>query len=303
MAVDEPPIETLTVGLSIVIPTYNEQTGIGPVLADLHAIMGDSSWPYEIIVVDDGSTDQTVSYVDQTRNRLLCHTKNRGYGAALKTGVRHARYPVIATTDADGTYPNQDIPRLFQSFQYEDYDMIVGSRTGDSVSIPLARRPAKWLLTRLAEFVVNHHIPDLNSGLRVFQRDTCLQFFDLLPDGFSFTTTISLAMLSNGYLVKYVPIDYHPRVGRSKIRPIQDTLNFTTLILRMALYFAPLKIFLPLGGLILLLGILWGAFSKFALGRLADVSTMIIIMSAFQIAALGLLAELINKRLPSALRK
>lgn len=290
-------------GLSIIIPAFNEQESITTVLAQIHHIMDKSEWLYEVIVIDDGSTDNTATQVDPLQNRLLRHPQNRGYGASLKTGILHAHHPLIAITDADGTYPNNDIPRLLDVLQNDDYDMVVGARTGTQVAIPAIRRPAKWTITRLAEFVANQSIPDLNSGLRVFYRDTALQFAHLLPDGFSFTTTITLTLLSNGYLIKYLPINYHPRVGRSKIRPIQDTLNFVGLILRIALYFAPLKIFLPLSGCLLLLGILWGVLTKFALGQLADVSTMIIIMSAFQIAALGLLAELINKRTPNALKK
>ena len=296
-------IEDNKAGLTIVVPAYNEQDGIGSVLAELHCVMRDSRWLYEVIVVDDGSTDNTAARVDRAQNRLLRHPTNRGYGAALKTGIRHARYAVIAMTDADGTYPNECIPQLLETLQGDEYDMVVGARTGTQVAIPPIRRPAKWAITRLAEFVTDQPIPDLNSGLRIFYRDTVLQFLDLLPDGFSFTTTITLAMLSNGYLVEYMPINYHPRIGQSKIRPVQDTLSFIGLILRIALYFAPLKIFVPLGGILLLLGLLWGIFTKLALGQLADVSTMIIIMSAFQIAALGLLAELINKRAPGLFKK
>lgn len=295
-------IEDSKAGLTIVVPAYNEQDGIGAVLAELHCVMRESEWQYEVIVTDDGSTDNTAAQVDQAQNRLLRHPTNRGYGAALKTGIRHARYAVVAMTDADGTYPNEHIPRLLETFHDDEYDMVVGARMGEQVAIPPIRRPAKWAITLLAEFVAGQPIPDLNSGLRVFRRNVSLQFFDLLPDGFSFTTTITLAMLSNGYLVKYMPINYHPRIGQSKIRPVQDTLNFIGLILRIALYFAPLRIFIPLGGFLLLLGLLWGLFTRLVLGQLADVSTMIIIMSAFQIAALGLLAELINKRAPSSFR-
>lgn len=296
-------IEDGKAGLTIIVPAYNEQDGIGSVLAELHRVMRESGWQYEVIVIDDGSTDSTAAQVSQARNRLLRHSTNRGYGAALKTGIRHARYAVVAVTDADGTYPNECIPRLLETFQDDEYDMVVGARMGEQVAIPIIRRPAKWAITWLAEFVAGQPIPDLNSGLRIFPRSTVLQFLDLLPDGFSFTTTITLAMLSNGYLIEYVPINYHARIGQSKIRPVQDTLGFIGLILRVALYFAPLRIFVPLGGILFLLGLLWGLFTKLVLGKLADISTVIIVMSAFQIGALGLLAELINKRTPNLFRK
>jgi hypothetical protein len=177
--------------------------------------------------------------------------------------------------------------------------MVVGARTGQQVAIPLLRRPAKWVIGQLANFVAGETIPDINSGLRVFRREAALPMFSMFPDGFSFTTTITLAMLTNGYLVDYLPINYHARVGQSKIRPVRDTLNFVQLILRMALYFAPLKFFLPLSGLIGLAAIGWGIFSAVALGRLADVSTLVIMMAAVQVAVVGLLAELINHRLPT----
>ena len=172
-------------------------------------------------------------------------------------------------------------------------------RTGENVAIPAIRRPAKWFIGVLANLVAGETIPDLNSGLRVFRRSLVMEFFDILPDGFSFTTTITLGMLTNGYLVDYVPVNYHRRVGKSKIRPVRDTLNFVQLILRIALYFAPLKIFVPVSFLLLLLALVWGLFSTFVLGQLADVSTLVIVMTAAQIMAIGLLAELINRRFPS----
>ncbi|MBM4431411.1 MAG: glycosyltransferase family 2 protein [Chloroflexi bacterium] len=290
--------------ISVVIPAYNEEHGIGPVLERIQQVMTDSGLTYEVIVVDDGSTDATAAQAEATGADVLRHAGNRGYGAALKTGIRHAQYDLICITDADGTYPNERIPDLLARLAQDDgCDMVVGARTGEKVSIPLVRRPAKWALGQLANLVVGEPIPDLNSGLRVFRRQAALRFFNLLPDGFSFTTTITLAMLSNGYMVGYVPINYHPRVGRSKIRPIQDTLDFAQLILRIALYFAPLKIFLPLSGILLLLAVAWGLFSRYVLGQLADVSTMVVAMGAVQVAVVGLLAELVNRRLPNYYRE
>lgn len=289
-------------GLSIVVPAYNEEDSISFVLTELHSVMRASGCPYEIIVIDDGSTDTTAARVDQTQNRLLCHPSNRGYGAALKTGIRHAYYEFIVITDADGTYPNHRIPHLLDVFTNSECDMVVGARTVNRLAIPLVRRPAKWAINRLAELVVGQSIPDLNSGLRVFRREAALQMFSILPDGFSFTTTITLAMLTNGYLIEYVPINYRARVGRSKIRPIRDTLNFIQLIFRIALYFAPLKIFLPVSGLLLLLALGWGLFTYLVLGQLADVSTLVIVMAAVQVAVIGLLAELVNQRMPNYYR-
>ncbi len=287
-------------GISIVIPAYNEERGLGLVLEQLQQVVNSLEFRCEIIVVDDGSQDNTASAAGQyPAITVLRHNSNRGYGAALKTAIRHARHPIICITDADGTYPNERIPDLVKRLTEDRFDMAVGARTGEEVSIPLLRRPAKWAISQLANMVAGEPIPDINSGLRVFKRPVALRFFNVLPDGFSFTTTITLGMLTNGYLVDYVPVNYHPRVGKSKIRPIRDTLNFVQLILRIALYFAPLKFFLPLSGLLFLLALLWGLFSRVVLNQLADVSTLIIAMTAVQVAMIGLLAELISRRLPN----
>jgi glycosyltransferase involved in cell wall biosynthesis len=258
---------------------------------------------HEIIVVDDGSSDGTAAIAREQDVLVFGHAHNRGYGSALKTGIRHARHGLVLIIDADGTYPSEIIPLLVSRLTADHLDMVVGARTGRKVSIPLARRPAKWMIARLAQYVVGENIPDVNSGLRVIRRRVALRFLDLLPNGFSFTTTITLGMLVNHYAVGYLPIDYHARVGRSKIRPVRDTLNFIRLILRIALYFAPLKFFLPMSGFLFLLAVAWALFTWLVLGKLADVSTMVIVMAAFQIMAMGLLAELINKRIPSQHRR
>jgi len=286
-------------GVSIIIPAYNEEQAIGLVLEQLLRVMDEDGIPYEVIVVDDGSEDATAGVAEQYEGvTVLRRGGNRGYGAALKTGIRHARYELVCIIDADGTYPNEQIPKLVGCLLEKGLDMVVGARIGEQVAIPLMRRPAKWVIGFMANLMSSSRIPDLNSGLRVFRREITQKFFALLPDGFSFTTTITLAMLSNGFLVEYVPINYHQRVGISKIRPVRDTINFLNLVFRIALYFAPLKIFLPLSGFLFCLAIAWGFFSKFALGELADTSTVVIAMSAVQVGVIGLLAESINQRLP-----
>jgi glycosyltransferase involved in cell wall biosynthesis len=282
--------------LSVVVPAFNEERAVGTEVTMLRGVFEKAGWPFEIIVVDDGSSDETADSAESAGARVLRHRVNRGYGAALKTGIRAAKGNVICITDADGTYPPEALPKLVSLLAEGQNDMVVGARVGPQAQIPLLRRPAKWVLNRLAELVAEEPIPDLNSGQRVFWRKAALRFFSLLPDGFSFTTTITLAMLSNGYQVRYEPVGYAKRVGRSKIHPIRDTLGFTGLILRIALYFAPLKIFLPLSGLLLLIALAWGLVSKFVLGSLADVSTVLLVLAAVQVAVVGLMAELINRR-------
>ncbi len=293
--------------LSIIIPAYNEESGIDGVLTQLsglRASLGAAGWQTEVIVVDDGSADRTAEIAAQHADvTLLRHRANRGYGAALKTGIRHTPSDLICITDADGTYPNERIPDLAARLVEGEYDMVVGARTGEKVAIPLKRRPAKWVIGQLANYVAGEPIPDLNSGLRVFRRDVALRFFGILPDGFSFTTTITLGMLTNGYLVDYIPINYHARQGRSKIKPIQDTLRFMQLVARIALYFTPLKIFIPLSLILFLLAVAWSLLTKIVFGRLADTSTMVLVTTAIEVFMIGMLAELINQRLPNAYDK
>jgi glycosyltransferase involved in cell wall biosynthesis len=289
----EPAVE-----ISIIVPAYNEAQGITGVLTTLNEVAAQSGLDVEILVVDDGSQDGTAEVVRRIPNiRVLSHPRNHGYGAALKTGIRNARGRIVCLVDADGTYPCAMIPQLVRQAR-AGADMVVGARIGENVKIPRNRVFAKWVIGQFANSVAGCRIPDINSGLRVIDRSVVLRFLKLLPDGFSFTTTITLGMLSNGYRVDYVPIDYHQRIGRSKIRPIRDTLNFVQLIFRIGLYFTPLKIFFTLGAMIALLGIAWGTFTAVVLGQLADVSTVIIMMTALQVWMLGLLAELINRRSP-----
>ena len=181
--------------------------------------------------------------------------------------------------------------------------MVIGARTGENVQIPIIRKPAKWFLGKLANWVTGEKIPDINSGLRVFKKSSFIPFQFIVPNGFSFTTTITLGMLSGGYKVKFSPIDYYQRSGKSKIRPVSDTLNFIKLILRIGLYFAPLKIFMPISISLFLIAIGWGIFTKFVLGELADVTSLIIAMTGFQVAVLAFIAELINHRLPNKYMK
>jgi len=288
---------------SLIVPAYNEEENIGKTISQLIKIPWEE-FP-EIIVVDDGSDKKIgdIVKIEKGKVKIFRHENNRGYGAALKTGIKKAQYKNIVITDADGSYPNEQIPNLVERFEENDLDMLVGSRVGKKVAIPLIRRPAKWILNCLANFVVGERIPDLNSGLRVFRQEVAMRLFNLLPDGFSFTTTLTLAMLINGYALDFFPINYFRRIGRSKIRPIRDTLNFVQLVLNIALYFAPRKVFLLISVLLLGLAVVWALFTKFVLGQLADVSTIVIIMTAIQMAGVGLLAELIVQRTPNNYRK
>lgn len=280
--------------VSVIIPAYNEGESVGAVVDEVGWVLGAAGIDHEIIVVDDGSTDNTVDFLESRDVILVRHPENRGYGAALKTGIRHVQGDIIVTIDADGTYPTSPIPELVRLAHL--YDMVVGARVGKEVEIPLFRRPAKSILTRLAGYLAGSRIPDLNSGLRAFKKETVMPFFRLLPSGYSFTMTITLALLTNDYTVKYLPIDYYRRKGKSKIRPIRDTANFIQLIFRTVMYFAPLKVFMPISIFLFLGGFFILLYSYLVLGKVMDITVIVTMLAALQIAVIGLLADLIDKR-------
>ena len=279
--------------ISVVIPAYNEEAAVASVIEEILRICAEHDILAEVVVVDDGSTDDTAKCALRAGARVLRHRSNRGYGAALKTGIAAARNQYIVITDADGTYPARYIPELVM--RLERADMVTGARIGASVKIPLVRRPAKWLLNRLANYLTASSIPDLNSGLRAFRRDMVMQYFPLLPDQFSFTTTITLAMHCDKYAVSYVPIDYLPRKGRSKIVP-WDAGSFAVLILRTAMLFRPIRVFVPVVFLCLLYG-----FVKMSIDLThqpnISASALLALMSALLILLIGMLGDAIATRL------
>ena len=238
--------------LSIVVPAFNEETEIVRQLADLRRVVESLPVATELILVDDGSTDETAQRAEQGGFTVLRLGKNMGYGAALKKGIAAASGEWILITDADGTYPPAEIPELFR--RIGEADMVVGARTGAEVRIPLVRRPAKWLLRMYAICLAGQPIPDLNSGMRIMRKTVVEKFQGLLPDRFSFTSTITVAMLSHGYKVVYVPINYHDRIGSSKIRPA-DFPRFLYLLTRTMLAIKPMRIFFPLGAVPVVFGI------------------------------------------------
>jgi glycosyltransferase involved in cell wall biosynthesis len=272
--------------VSVVIPAYNEGAHVAAQIVAVREVLERSGWPFEIIVVDDGSVDGTAQAADTTGARVLRRAQNRGYGAALKLGIRHAAHGWILITDADGTYPTEAIPLLLAEGEHSA--MVVGARLGKSVKIPLVRRPAKWFLTRLASYLAGQRLPDLNSGLRLIRRSLVERYEPLLPDGFSFTTTITLAAACNGHPVRYVPVDYHARLGQSKIRA-RHAYDFTLLILRTIIFFNPLKVFIPLGGVLALAGLAKLVYD-IVIGNLSE-SAVFLLLGALIVWAVGLLAD------------
>jgi glycosyltransferase involved in cell wall biosynthesis len=275
------------VPVSIVIPAFNEEQGVGPVVIELREVLNRHGVDAEIIVVDDGSRDKTAEKAAEAGARVFRHSSNRGYGASLKTGISGASHEYVVMTDADGTYPCAYIPEMLS--RLADSDMVVGARIGSNVKIPLSRRPAKWVLNRLANYVSASRIPDLNSGLRTFRRNVALQYFPILPDKFSWTTTITLTMLCDRYTVTYIPIDYRARRGSSKIVP-WDAGRFLALILRAGMVFRPLRMFLPVVMLCLLYGVLKSSIDVLR-GFDVSISALLAFATALIVMAMGMLAD------------
>jgi glycosyltransferase involved in cell wall biosynthesis len=280
-------LQALERAVTVVIPAFNEAAHIADEVLAVDRVMRDTGWAYEIIVVDDGSTDGTAEAASAAGvGRVVRRAQNRGYGATLKLGVRLARHEWILITDADGTYPVESIPALLA--ESSSNSMVVGSRTGATVRVPLARRPAKWFLNRLASYLAGRHLPDINSGLRLMRKSLINRYAHLLPDGFSFTTTITLSAACNAHPLAYVPIDYHARLGESKIRP-RHAYDFTLLIVRTMVFFNPLKVFLPLGAVMMA-----GALAKLAYDITKDnlsETAVLGALGALIVWAVGLLAD------------
>jgi glycosyltransferase involved in cell wall biosynthesis len=277
-------------GVSVVVPAYNEEAAIDAAIRELRGVLATLECESELIVVNDGSTDRTLELARAAGATVLDLPENRGYGAALKAGIRAAKFETIVITDADGTYPAEEIPALLD--RADRYDMVVGARTGANVAIPFARRPAKWLLTRLASYLAGCSIPDLNSGLRVLKRRHVRRFEHVLPSGFSFTTSITLASLCSDLLVAYHPIDYRERTGQSKIRPTH-AIEFAILILRTIVYFNPLKVFLPLGAFFFFGGAVKFVYDLF-IGNLSE-TAVLGFLGGIMIWAVGLLSDQIAR--------
>ena len=276
--------------LSVVIPAFNEEGAVQATIEDVRTAMDPLGIPYEIIVVDDGSEDNTLEIARQTGVIVDSNQVNTGYGAALKRGLKRAQYEYVAILDADGTYPPYYLPSMLAMCR--DQDMVVGDRGAGMKNVPWIRKPAKWVLNTFASFLAERKLNDLNSGLRVFRKSELVPFIPLLPQKFSFTTTITLCMSCNGKRMIYTPIQYGKRVGKSKIRPV-DFINFLILVLRMTVLFNPLRVFIPMGLGLMALGMVKFIYDIW-MDNLSE-TTIFAFLSALIIWSLGLIADMISR--------
>jgi glycosyltransferase involved in cell wall biosynthesis len=230
--------------LTVVIPALNEESAIAETIRRIGTALDADAVTHEIIVVNDGSTDQTASIARDCGVRVIDHPAPGGYGLALKAGILNAKYDLIAITDADGTYPCDRIAELYGLVARGGFDMAIGARTGPEYRGTFLKMPARRVFLWLSEYATGRKIDDINSGLRVFRKDIVLRYLATISDGFSFTTTITLAAMLNGYFVKYIPISYGKRIGKSHVRYVRDTLRSLQIIVESILYYNPLKLFL-----------------------------------------------------------
>ncbi|MFN0114149.1 MAG: glycosyltransferase family 2 protein [Paracoccaceae bacterium] len=276
--------------LSIVVPAYNEEGAVRQTIESIRHEMDATGVPYEIIVIDDGSEDRTLEIARSTGAMVDTNQVNTGYGASLKRGIKHAQYEYVAIIDADGTYPARYLPQMLAMCRNQD--MVVGDRGAAMKNVPWVRKPAKFILNTFASFLAERKLNDLNSGLRVFRKSELVPFIPLLPQKFSFTTTITLCMACNGKRMIYTPIEYGKRVGKSKIRPV-DFINFLILVLRMTTLFNPLRVFIPFGLILMVLGVIKFAYDIW-MDNLSE-TTIFAFLSALIIWSLGLIADMISR--------
>ncbi|MCU1351112.1 MAG: hypothetical protein JWM05_321 [Acidimicrobiales bacterium] len=280
--------------VSIVLPVYNEKGHLRDEIDRIRAAMDRSDLSYEIIVVDDGSNDGSGEQLREIADiRLIQFLQNRGSGSARKYGTRASRGRVVVWTDVDMTYPNDLIPELVA--ELDGWDQVVGARTSEQGTHKAFRVPAKWFIRKLASYLAQTKIDDLNSGLRAFRRDVALQYVSQLPPGFSCVTTITMTFLAHGYSVKYWPIDYKERAGKSKFHWASDTRRYLLQVIRMVLSYNPLRVFLPIGILLTLLGTGKLVYDVSAHDFKVAINTLLILFAAFQVFVVGMLADLIGR--------
>jgi glycosyltransferase involved in cell wall biosynthesis len=285
--------------VTIVLPCFNEGEHVLKEIDRITAAMNASEFTYELLCIDDASTDNTLEVLQSAATRyagirVMPFRRNGGSGTARRIGTQQAYGEIVVWTDADMTYENERIPDLVRILRDDDsYDQVVGARTTEEGTHKWARVPAKWLIRKIAEKLTNQTIPDLNSGLRAFRREVSLPYLRLLPPGFSCVTTITLAFLSNQHDIKYVPTSYAKRAGVSKFHFVRDAYRYILQVLRMVMYFDPLKVLMPPALWLIVIGVVKAVVDMVRHPFYFPASTVLLIVSGIMIGSLALLSDLV----------
>lgn len=279
-------MENQEIDVTVIIPAFGEEKAVGEVVTLMLDHLRASQYTYEVIVVDDGSTDRTADVARAAGAIVISHPYNKGYGAALKTGVRHGRGKTVVFMDADGQHDPSDVIKLVE--QRSRYDMVVGARKGTAGS-PLWRKPGKKVLGWIANNLTGRKIPDLNSGLRALERKMALRFLPIMPDGFSFSTTSTIAAFRGGYTVQYVPIEVAKRIGTSTVTAA-DGIRTLLLIIRIVTLFAPIRVFFPLSFVTFLAGIGFVGHSYLTVGE-ASLKGIVVVLASLLFFLFGVLVD------------
>jgi glycosyltransferase involved in cell wall biosynthesis len=287
------------VDVTVVLPCYNEQDHVLLEIARVSRALDESEFSYELLVIDDASTDNTLEVLQKAQTeypkmRLEPFQRNGGTGTARRIGTQIARGEIVVWTDADMSYPNERIPEMVRLLRENPrIDQVVGARTSEEGTHKLLRVPAKWMIRKIAERLINQKIPDLNSGMRAMRREVALPYLRLLPPGFSCVTTITMAFLANQHDIFYMPIDYSKRAGKSKFKFVKDAYRYILQVLRMVMYFNPIKVLLPPALWLIGIGVVKGIYDISAHPFKIAENTILLFLSGLIIASLALLADLI----------
>ena len=281
--------------ISIILPAFNEEKSIKKTISSTKEILRKNNInPFEIIIIDDGSSDSTFKIALSEKVKVIKNPHNLGYGISLKKGIDAAKYETIIIMDADLTYPTEKIPDLIKK-KNEGYDMVVGQRTGKYYRESPIKLPFRIILRFLVEYVAERKIPDINSGFRIFDKKTAKKYFSHLCNTFSFTTSLTLAYMMNGKFVHYIPIEYFKREGSTKVKLLQDSIRTLQYIIEAVIYYNPMKMFMLLSIFLIVLGIfllMIGAISTLNIFYIVGVSSIII---SILTVCMGFLAVLLKQ--------